>query len=478
MKADLHQLALNPDDGDIEAIVDHLESSVLGTYHRNHSLIRLARDSFWHPESEHTVAQLGVFVHEYFHFLHNFSTVVGLYDFFVQLRLLRPFCNTVGSDGRSVGSDCLNDELRDEVANLYQWLQHLRGGGLSERVAKTINGRKIHPRLLSFRRVVDRLKLTSQLIPCTGVFAVFDAADLPLNTASFEVSIGSTVLMEGCACEVECMLAERFGGSAEAVRQRTPVYPYLTARAIFEAVADLRPSSKFMAAICVLALQSTDPGATLLEIAEAVSRVPKPLDEDSLLQVFIANTDSFFRQAIHHILSESLPAELDQFASRGHAGKGFRHMEQWCRALLTTRTNDRLFEIAAVDRMPDIEPIAEMLKTLPVCPVIQVIDAADNIEELLFFSELEPADGYISEIAGAQSLLHFSHAHLRVDGTIAEASDATRCSCYYVDVCKAPLAMENSPLCRSTPWESFSPTNIHGCWYAQGVIAGRGRRTA
>ncbi|MEW6344917.1 MAG: hypothetical protein AB1704_30080 [Pseudomonadota bacterium] len=157
--------------------------------------------------------------------------------------------------------------------------------------------------------------------------------------------------------------------------------------------------------------------------------------------------------------------------------KGFGHMAQWCRDLFTVRTNDRLFEIKAVDRMPDHEPMMSMLKTLPVCPVIQVIDAADDIEDLLFFSENEPRDGYVSEIIGAQSLLHFSHAHLRVDGTIAKASGANRCACYYAKVCKAPLAMENSPVCQATPWESFSPTNSHGCWYAQGVIAGRGRQT-
>lgn len=477
MKADFHQTALNRHDGDLQPIVDHLESSILGKYHRNHSLIRLARDSFWHPESERTVSQLGVFVHEYFHFLHNFSTVVGLYDFFVQLRLLRPFCNTVGSAGLSLGSDCLNDELREEAASLYQWLLHLRGGGLSQNVVKTINGRDTHPRVLSLRRERQDVKLTSQSIPCEAVFAVFDATDLPLNAASFEVSIGSTVLMEGCACEVECMLAERFGGSAESVRERTPVYPYLTARTIFEDVAHVRPSSKFMAAICVLALQSTDPGVALVEIADAVSRSQQPLDEDRLLQTFIDHTESFFRQAVDRILSESLPAESDQFASRGHAGKGFGHMVQWCRDLFAARTNNRLFEIAAVDQMPDPEPFVAMLKTLPVCPVIQVIDAVDGIEELLFFSEDEPQEGYISAIAGAQSLLHFSEAHLRFDGTIAKASDADRCACYYVKVCTAPLATESSPVCRTAPWESFSPADRNGCWYAQGVIAGRGRQT-
>lgn len=75
---------------DVDQFEEHLNTTTLGSYTRNLAIIRLSRDaSYWFEENEPTIDRLAVFIHEYVHYLHNFSTIAGIYDFIAQIRLAR-----------------------------------------------------------------------------------------------------------------------------------------------------------------------------------------------------------------------------------------------------------------------------------------------------------------------------------------------------------------------------------------------------
>jgi len=306
---------------------------------------------------------------------------------------------------------------------------------------------------------------------------MFDGTAVGTGNTPLEVSLGSEILMEGCAVEAECILLERSGASAETIRDSVPVYPYLTARTVFEGIAGVSPSSKFMCSICVLALQSTDPGDAFIQIAQACKRPGgafSKLDEESALERFKASSGDFFRTSIKKIIDNLLPLEIAPFRERGRAGRGLVRMIEWCNVLLQQRVKDELFELTALDKAPDLEPLVELLRTMPVCPVIQQLDVFDQTDELIFFSDQEVPAEFVSEIAAAQSLLHFSDSHLTADGSILPTPNAQARDCLFVNACQAPLAISKSQTCRRAPWESFSADEPLGCWYAQGVVAARG----
>ncbi len=113
---------------DEERVTELLASKNLGSYARNRSLIRLGRDtSFWNADNEPSLHRLAVFLHEYLHFVHNFSTISGIYDFVVQLRLGRIYVNTTDVSGRCRGEPSLSTTSLDEVRGLLTWRKHLRG---------------------------------------------------------------------------------------------------------------------------------------------------------------------------------------------------------------------------------------------------------------------------------------------------------------------------------------------------------------
>lgn len=478
MRAQIRSLHPVSSQEDVAGAINHLHSTAVGSYHRNHGLIRLTQDtSFWNPHNEPTLARLSVFVHEYLHFNHNFSTVVGLYDFVAQLRLLRAFCNTVDVNGRSLGSAVLTAEARAEVKNLLTWRSHLRGGAVPH-VRSSLRRARVHPSFAGVKHYAFTTKLAAQELECDGVIAMLDGAAVGMGDTPLEVSLGSEILMEGCAVEAECILFERSGVPAEMVRDSVPAYPYLTARTVFEGIAGVSPSSKFMCSVCVLALQSTNPGEAFVQIAMACKRPGGAFneeDEESALDQFKASSGVFFRASIKRIIADLLPLEIAPFRERGRAGRGLVRMIEWCNVLLQQRIQDELFECTALDKAPDLEPLVEILRTMPVCPVIQEVDALGQMDELIFFSDQEVPVDFVTEIAAAQSLLHFSDSHLTTDGSILPTPDAPARDGLFVNACQAPLAISKSQTCRRAPWESFNADEPLGCWYAQGVVAARGR---
>lgn len=453
---------------------EYLRGITLGSYARNHSLIRLGRDaSFWHPQNEPTLHRLAVFLHEYLHFTHNYSTVVGLYDFFVQLRLVRLYCNTVDREGKSHGEPVLSPDAQKEARSVLEWRQHLRGS-VGQDAFNTLRRAKSHPPFVRIQRSNFQLTIGPQTIETHGVAAVFDTSGLGTGLASIEVKLGGDVLMEGCAVEAECLLYEQSGASSDEIRKQVPVYPYLTARAVFEGIAGFSPTSRFFCRICVLALQSTDPGDALVQLAEACKMAGPRADEASLIGSFLSSSKGFFHSAVKRILEDSLQREVEPFAMRGRAGRGLQRMAGWASDLFNRRLGDEFFELGPVEATPDLGPIVEMLRSLPTCPVVQEIDACTDSQELLYFSETEVSPELAQEIGAAQALFHLTDAHI-VAGRFSETSPAVSRACPFFKACRAPIAATSPEICGKRPWESFNSAATEGCWYGIAVACSRGR---
>ncbi|MDQ2148128.1 hypothetical protein RBI22_05370 [Alcaligenaceae bacterium C4P045] len=371
----------------------------------------------------------------------------------------------------------LDSEAQNEIHNLLAWRSHLRGGATPQ-IADLLNRSPAHPPLVDVKYSKWDVRIAAQTIPCHSVSALFDGATLGIENRSVEVSLGSEILMESCAVEAECMLFERNGASANDLLRAIPVYPYRTARAIFEGIVGVVPSHRFICSICLLALQSTDPGDAFISIAKSCLSAGKEFDDAAELKRLKINSDDYIRDTVKKILAETLPSEIGPFAARGHAGRGLARMLAWCNTLFEERLKDSWFEITALDGTQSLATLVELLRTMPVCPIIHEINALEKREELLFFSEAEILQDHMNEIGAAQSLLHLSATHLAMSGNIVPTSSTCPRACFFVNVCQAPLALERSSVCQKAPWESFDHTAAYVCWYAAGVSAARARPNA
>jgi len=458
---------------DKERVTELLASKALGSYIRNRSLIRLERDtSFWKADNEPTVHRLAVFLHEYLHFVHNFSTISGVYDFVVQLRLGRIYVNATDGSGRCKGEPSLSTTSLDEVRGILAWRRHLRGEALPPapsilKVAGTV------PKFDRWQPEPFDVELQSQRIQGTSVKVVFDVSSLPVGIKEVEFRLGTTVLTECCAFEAEALVFEKFGLSSAELRGRVSSYPYLVGRAIFEALSLRQPSSRFLCRICVLALQSTDPGHAFIDLALACASSNAPAGEECLMAWLLAQGTPFIEPIARNILGKALALELAPFLPRGRSGAGLSVMGDWCRALLERRLQEPFFELDAIGFAPDTSALIELLKSLPTCPVLHEIDAGQD--DMLFFSESQDAD-LPKNIGAAQALLSLIDAHF-LKGRLSSTEELYRHECSFRGVCKAQLASASPDICEFRPWEAYQPGQRELCWFASAVSDSRGLPT-
>jgi len=252
---------------DVARVIECLRAGALGTYLPNQALIRLSRDaSFWLQANQPTLGRLGVFLHEYAHFLHNFSTITGIYEFIAQLRLLKLFMNTVDKTGRSHGSMVLDSESQRELKCVLEWRNHLTGcqripfsSGHTQDARITVRG------ITSQDRAIQ---LGSSKVPILRVQVRVAVDSRSWHSEEINLEPGSHMLMEGLAWELERMLFIGQGVSTDDLDQQFRLFPYRISRALFEQIANHLPSSEVMAKILLLSLQTSDPGNTFIENAK------------------------------------------------------------------------------------------------------------------------------------------------------------------------------------------------------------------
>lgn len=467
---------VKPEACDPEARLGHqqLAAGALGTYLPNVALIRLSSDAaFWLPQNDPTLDRLNVFVHEYLHYLHNFSTVAGIYGFVAQLRLTALFTSTVGLSGRAYGMSVLLAEEAGQVTSTLQWREYLYGSArppFNERLYRT--GGKLQ--LIGVRRHQEVLQLCRQEVPLDRTYIDLEVSSSTSPAQPVSIDLGSYVLMESLAFEVEKMISQNHGFDAAKLDAQTPMFPYKVCRCLFEGIAGIEPTSELLAKALLLSLQSTNPGAAFVSIAEQFHNTPDSGARQQILTDLTERTTAELRQCEHGLRTQILDTEAARFRSRGAAGRGIASMLEHCKQYLRLRIEKPYFELDTLAAGPDRDAFVDLLKSCPPCLVLQDTDPTGAESSLTLFSESEPDPAALDELGAMQGLLQFVSSHLTSNGFVP-TSAAQRARCKLFSACTAPLAMSNSPICKERPWESFRPEQASACWYSAGVGVARGR---
>jgi len=456
----------------------HLRSAEYGSYATNQAFITISDwvqlfRSDGHFQDDANYNHLAVFVHEYLHYLHNFSTVSGFVDFLTWVRLARLFTHTVGLDGKSRGSDVLSEAQRRELRQLRLWQRSLNGD--------------IRPAEPMFAGVADnRLRMVAVEQRALNI----DLPGDPLNVPDVELKIGlvdgpeETVvrfgmiaLLEGLALEVDRVVA---GGPAgvPGPLDDVPAFPYRLARKVLRHMSGQEFPTEIFIRVSLLALCSAAPAQRFLEIATQLAGASEVTIKDIVAKIEEADR-SKRNGAIDAVLTHDLPTVIGCFAGRGKISVGAELFNRNFRFYLVKRQSEPFFDLDAF--LPTINPdqLSKLLQTSPPCPLLQkeVANADDERTPVFWFGEFEAGlDANQAEegLGTLQGFLTFMATHVR--GDIFEPTDRLPLrGCRYFACCGAPFRDEHPDLCMTRPWSSFDPqTNAH-CWYGSGVAAARGR---
>jgi len=324
--------------------VDELFNTVLGAYAPNRAFIRISNrvdlfreDGHFRPEA--TYPSLAVFFHEYLHYVHNFSTIAGYFNFLNWLQMAFLFTHTVGEDGRSRGSNALSYEQRHQLINLVGLIRILNG---DVHVTQALRDAKKDS--FTIKEVRERPSATApkpDAPPFTEVTPLIEIPQPGAKPHETSFYFGAHCLIEGAAFEADGLVASGPSGNVLPDSLDAPGFPYHVARKLFEHLAGRTVATVVFIRATILALLTQDPAGQFVQIARAFR---SNADPELILAELAAGNVKQLRETIDQILNNDLAALFQGFLKRGKISIGARIFEENFRYYLTRRKTEPFFE--------------------------------------------------------------------------------------------------------------------------------------
>jgi hypothetical protein len=450
-----------------------LEAGQAGAYATNRAFIRLQkRCAFWHPENVVSHENYAIFLHEYLHYLHNFSTGAGISDFLHEINVAQWFVTTVGADGTSAGMDALDEESRTKY-HAMQRLRHILRGDYNLPIDARIHQRDVEIKYLGH-------SLTAQTIsfPPTQNLTVDEVRlDLCVSSASAEstrhtVSFGTFMVMESAAFLLESLYLEKNAADLERHAKGVAPVPYKVARCVLEGIAGRKLPNEICMKACILALYSSEAGASFVHIAN-VLRDARTSPDEVVAEIAKQQSDEFKKRQAGP-LADALREQLKGFADRPLFSPAMKRFDESISKYVAARTADPFFELKLIDFEQGSASLYEFFQAFPPCAV-QVLDGeSDEPDPLEYVGGQEIDSAIVDSLSGYYAMMDYALAHSAA-GLAPTANARSRC-CPYARSCSLPARKATPEICESQPWQTFDPTSKELCWYAAGVGASRGRR--
>lgn len=200
------------------------------------------------------------FIHEYTHFIQDFTTLYGLSNIYNIFDTLRLFVNQIYNTRKiQLPLVCLHPtlSLNSEIRS-RSWGSHLSYNAIMSvknvQIEKTPFPSHVvneHPQLANFRRVVMEIKTHNQCV---------------------KIEFGSLAIMESMAHLMEKFLTPKY------VTQ-SPDYPYNIAQKLVSYICPQLSDDEIIFALCDIALQTSMPGVAFLEMLQIIhnKKTPEPI---------------------------------------------------------------------------------------------------------------------------------------------------------------------------------------------------------
>lgn len=395
------------------------------------------------PGGFSTPEQVAMFAHEWIHYLHNVSTVLGLTTFGTLTIIWSNFRWTFGEDGWSQGARFINADQAQNIERQYGCMQTLRGKQLNT-LPKDAAPEEVH-----FTRVTavpadagrpDEL----QLLACD----VEHLRSTCVEPQTHRLLVGTHDILE-CAA---FLLEERAAIAMGIPPTPPPFDPYLLVPGIARLLApSLDKEGVLMAALA--SLQCSDPPRELLSLlacgeqAQHAGQNPGQAIRDAGTRLLEAYSPS--AEETLQMLEEMFP--LDE-----PMGRVVKQTVARLRANMALRQRNIFFEIDIVECLRvDIASLGEAIQLYGAPVLIQQRQGPEDqlCRDLMYQFRLQdvPAD----ELSEGWRLMHaayrFVGAHLR-GGSLVRTDEAVSSKCPFYTACDDEQRNRYPENCRQQPW--------------------------
>lgn len=461
-------------------IARHLQAAA-GSYAPNHFLVTLDAATPFISGPDHNPSEnpcvFHIFLHEYWHYLQNVTTVSGFKAFAFTQHLLPPFSKTLlrNADGTSEGNAALTSQECADVRTLLKLHDDLDG-----QAAPTValsSDWDVDFQVVGTRQSQATHTYATRIAPSPIVTLDVECTWSDESRAVEQLQLGALAIEESVAFLVEEQARQAIGG---AQFEAPPVFPYRVAERTLEHLWGYPPPAFITAALGTLALLTTHPGPGFVQLARAFhAEIEAGADHDSALGTVQQVHQQSVRPIISTILDHDLPGLEQMHQGRGLMQGAVAHVGSTMRRALSRRLREPLFDLRAVFPTASAGSVAVLQRDFPSCDVVQERAPILGVFPRDVIYSLDPADPDAlgnepsSYTRSLQAQQDFVSSHLDRSGSFVPSSQC-QSRCPYYDACHLPLRSNCAGVCEQTPWLSnFEPDG--SCWYATAVAATLGR---
>lgn len=406
-------------------------------------------------------AALATHVHEYIHYLHNFTTYTGVMQFVVAAHYLRYFAWGVDGSGDFIPEQ-VPPEILDTLKQISSVLDDI--GGKAWAVPRTpVKTRASLEWTISVDDVID-----AQRPPFSSITTVTGSVKSGALTEPFGFQVGHTFITEGIAYCVDREVRRMRGVEESELDKGVSVFPYLTFKPVIEHLMgrEVSPAEEVAIGVCALMGFSLQSACAALRTQEDVPGHAVKLINSIATQRLNSISEKAFNQCMEW---------RSEFSENDHL---YSALSQFMSLI------QKAYELRVVKPILEEEFFAKPLRRQRYQELIaSMLDACVMQLKPGREAELrwEGSDDWAHDINTATNLgvlqasLHFVQLHLKRNNQVPPTKDVHPTRCPFSGSCEQEKNMKDE-ICLERPWHSFRALKGDKlCWYAAGVsiLAGR-----
>ena len=447
-------------------------------YYPNQFLIVLdPQHPLYLPDGKINVAAMPRYVHEYWHYWQNISTVAGIDSMATTQRLRAVFDTTLDRFGASRGEVDFSPAEKMVVESLLGRRTVIEGdaGPSAEWLNRCavdfrVVGHRVDEMALPNRRIVNEAKISIEIRGSASCVRVFD------------MIIGAHVLEESIALIVENQVAE----VTKVNKETAASFPYYVAGSVLEYFAGRPMAPAISAALATSALLTLEPGAEFLHLGEALRfELERCPDEVLAAAIVLRRHASRASSNIQTALASILPTMTWGITGDGLLLPALSYYQSVCRGALDERLRvDLCFELGVAFPRASGRRWHGHVAKYRSCALLQQREGSAELgrDELLVAGDdgmsIE-ADQYSSSDYSRvlQAQQHYIYSHVDIEsGALVSSEEASSrpemAPCPFYTCCTLDYRRENQEVCSKRPWQVFADHT--GCWYNGAVAASLG----
>ncbi len=446
-----------------EENLEELESSSRALYHRHQFCIELPPEVSILDEDGHIKTgldgnTLSVLAHEYYHYLHNLSTISGYASYELYQTAVAIFSATLDSDARC-HPERLTSQQTSTLTTTHRALTLMEGGSKFPPAPSPV-----------INATIQQIERHSEIVGETQVAIVTVIWEIERRDGTRKLerlALGSYFIEEGINYLLEEFVLQREATFTESDPRAVRFYPYRAYRTI---CTSLSPLISPLAAVRlgILALSSSMPGAALVDALSAYSelRAGGSTDDEACRGV-AASMHARVKHITERIRTENSVQLASLLEGRGHLESGMAFVASTFQDLLSRRLTDPWFDLSwcSTGASLDINELMSFMATVVPCDVIQRRPGVEAFARDRMFTYMNNGAASHNGIVALHSQMKFFWAHFGTPGVFFPDVEA---KCPFFTSCELSLRRDDPDVCARRPWERSVLPNT--CWYGTAVL--------